>query len=211
MEKKNLKASSLLCFYVLIRTVLSWKSRSTRMRNLPEHLQCWMKSRKQRGWLEESYKRNCYCQWLLCLIPSLAHQARKGPEEKTATSLKQSCSEPAVDKSSPSDKGQRITMTQNMSGTSPRKSPAPVKTSSKLALMKKRDEGRDEPQQSKTTSLPTKMKISPKKELMTSSSNQNKKIKSEATSHTVNISPKKPEVKASILFSNWRQTHGNAS
>lgn len=92
-------------------------------------------------------------------------------------------------------------MTQNVSGTSPKKSPAPVKTSSKLALMKKRDEERDEPQQSTTTSLPTKMKISPKKELMTSS-NQNKKVKSEATSHTVNISPKKPEVKASILFSN---------
>lgn len=89
-------------------------------------------------------------------------------------------------------------MTQNVSSTSSKKSPASVKTSSKLALMKKRDEERDEPLKSKRTSSPTKMKISPK-ELITSS-NQDKKVKSEATSNAVKISPKKPEVKALILF-----------
>lgn len=89
-------------------------------------------------------------------------------------------------------------MTQNVSSTSSKKSPASVKTSSKLALMKKRDEERDEPLKSKRTS-PTKMKISPKKELITSS-NQDKKVKSEAASNAVKISPKKPEVKASILL-----------
>lgn len=90
-------------------------------------------------------------------------------------------------------------MAQNVSSTSSKKSPASVKTSSKLALMKKRDEERDEPLKSKRTSSPTKMKISPKKELITSS-NQDKKVKSEATSNAVKISPKKPEVKALILF-----------
>lgn len=86
-------------------------------------------------------------------------------------------------------------MTQNVSGTSSKKSPAPVKTSSKLALMKKRVDERDEPLQSKMTSPPTKIKISPKKEPI-NSSNQDRKVKSEATSNTVKISPKKPEVKA---------------
>lgn len=85
-------------------------------------------------------------------------------------------------------------MTHNVSGTSPKKSPAPVKTSSKLALMKKRDEERDEQQQSKRTSLPTRTKISPKKEPITSA-NQDK-VQREATSNAVKISPKKPEVKA---------------
>lgn len=86
-------------------------------------------------------------------------------------------------------------MTHNVSGTSPKKSPAPVKTSFKLALMKKRDEERDELQQSKMTSLPTQIKISPKTEPITSE-NQDKKVKREATSNPVKISPKKPEVKA---------------
>lgn len=126
------------------------------------------------------------------MIPSLPLQARKGSEEKIATSPKQSCSDSPVDKSTPSKNGQAITITQNASGTSSKKSPAPVKTSSKLALMKKRDDERDEPLQSKMTSPPTKIKISPKKEPITSS-NQDKKVKSEAT---VKISPKKPEVKA---------------
>lgn len=83
-------------------------------------------------------------------------------------------------------------MAQSGSGPPLTQSPATVKTSSKLALMKKRDEARDEEQQGKMT-------ISPKKEPNTSS-NRNKKVKSEATFNTVKISPKKPEVKASILF-----------
>lgn len=128
---------------------------------------------------------------------SLLHQARKGSEEITAASPKLSCSDSAVEKrSSPSKKGQRSGATQNVSGPSPTKSPAPVKTSSKLAMMKKKDE-----EKSKMTISPVKMKISPKKEPITSS-NLDKKVthKTEATPTSVKISPKKPEVKTWLLI-----------
>lgn len=81
-----------------------------------------------------------------------------------------------------------------MRGWSPQRSP--VRSSSKLALMKKREEEGEEPQHSKMTSSPTKVKISPKKEPM-ASANQDKKVKGEATSNSVEVSPQKPEVRRS--------------
>lgn len=77
---------------------------------------------------------------------------------------------------------------------SPKKSPAPVKASSKLAMMKKRDEVKDEGAQSKKLSSPIKNKISPKKEPRASSISDMKFTPKAGTTPTaLKASPKKPE------------------
>lgn len=120
-------------------------------------------------------------------------QARKGSDEKTATIPKQSRSDSAAGSmSSPSKTSQRDRTSEDVIGPSPKKNPVPTKTSSKLALMKKRDEERDEQLKSKTAISPTKMIISPKKEPVTP--------KTGVTPTAVKISPKKPEVKNINVF-----------
>ncbi|TNM86087.1 hypothetical protein fugu_008358 [Takifugu bimaculatus] len=120
-----------------------------------------------------------------------AKKARQGSEEETATSHKQNCSDSAVEKGgSLAKKGQRINTTQNASGPSPKKSPAPVKTSSKLAMMKKRDESPG----SKMTISPRKIKFSPRKEPIISSISDKKVAhKAETESASVKFSPRKQE------------------
>ncbi|MED6266934.1 hypothetical protein CHARACLAT_007110 [Characodon lateralis] len=77
---------------------------------------------------------------------------------------------------------------------SPKKSPAPVKTSSKLAMMKKRDEVKDKGVKSKTPTAPMKNNISPKKEPCASSISDMKFTPKTGTTPTApKTSPKKPE------------------
>lgn len=125
-------------------------------------------------------------------------QARKGSNEKPAPAslLKKSSTDAAAaSTSSPSKTNQRGSVLEDVISPSPKKSQAPVKTSSKLAMMKKRDEERNEGQKSKTPLTPTKIKISPKKEPVTSSISDMKFTPKTGTTPTaVKISPKKPEV-----------------
>uniref|UniRef100_H3CJ79 Replication factor C subunit 1 n=1 Tax=Tetraodon nigroviridis TaxID=99883 RepID=H3CJ79_TETNG len=126
---------------------------------------------------KRSLKDTCDGRCLFYSIPSVPLQARHGPEEKTATAPTQSCSDSAV-----------------WPKQSVKKRPEDHRGSERewhvtQEWMKKRDEERDERQQSKMMSSPTKIQISPKKEPITSP----KKGKSEATANRVNISPRKPE------------------
>uniref|UniRef100_A0A671TH35 Replication factor C subunit 1 n=1 Tax=Sparus aurata TaxID=8175 RepID=A0A671TH35_SPAAU len=107
-----------------------------------------------------------------------AKKARKGSNEKPAPAslLKKSSTDAAAaSTSSPSKTNQRGSVLEDVISPSPKKSQAPVKTSSKLAMMKKRDEERNEGQKSKTPLTPTKIKISPKKEPVTSPDDAEKK------------------------------------
>lgn len=82
-------------------------------------------------------------------------------------------------------------MSKDVIGPSPKKSP--VKASSKLAMMKKRDEVKDEVPKSKTS--PAKIKISPKKEPVTLSVSEKRFTpKPGTTPSALKTSPKKPEV-----------------
>lgn len=97
-----------------------------------------------------------------------------------------------------------------MSSPSPKKSPAPVKTSSKLAMMKKRDEVRDESLGSKMTISPRKIKLSPRKEPITSSISDKKVThKAETESASVKFSPRKQEVKTFYLYKGKHSTFTN--
>lgn len=138
-------------------------------------------------------------------------QARQGSEEEIATSHKQNCSDSAVEKrGSLAKKGQRISATQNVSAPSPKKSQAPVKTSSKLAMMKKRDEVRDESPVSKITISPRKIKLSPRKEPITSSISDKKVAhKAETESASVKFSPRKQEVKTFYFYKGKHATFTN--
>lgn len=69
--------------------------------------------------------------------------------------------------SSPSKTNRSIL--EDVISPSPKKNPATVKASSKLATMKKKDDERDERPKSKTSASPRKVQISPKKEPLTSS------------------------------------------
>lgn len=106
-------------------------------------------------------------------------QARKGSDEKPSPA--------AGSTSSPSKTRQRKSdVSEDVISPSPKKNPVPAKTSSKLAMMKKRDEEKDAGPKSKTPASPVKMQISPKKEKLTP--------KTGATPSSVKTSPKKPEV-----------------
>lgn len=134
-------------------------------------------------------KSNC-----LCAVPI---QARKGSDEKPAPAelpKKSSTDSAATSKSSLSKTNQRGGALEDVISPSPKKNQAPVKTSSKLAMMKKRDEERNEGQKSKTPLSPAKIKISPKKEPVTSISDMKFTPKTGTTPTAVKISPKKPEV-----------------
>ncbi|XP_028302099.1 replication factor C subunit 1 isoform X2 [Gouania willdenowi] len=113
-----------------------------------------------------------------------AKKARIGSDEKSSTAA-------AAGRSScPSTPCQSLS--EDVISPSP-KNTAPVKASSKLALMKKRDEVKEE-KTSKTITSPSKMMISPKKEApSTSSSGVKFTPKTGNTPTALKTSPKKPE------------------
>lgn len=116
-------------------------------------------------------------------------KARKNSEEKpspTTTPKKSSVSVPSKTSRTPPE---------DVISPSPQKSPAAVRASSKLAMMKKRDEAKDEGATSKTPTSPRKNKISPKKEPRASSISDMKFTPKAGTTPTaLKTSPKKPEV-----------------
>ncbi|XP_038569412.1 replication factor C subunit 1 [Micropterus salmoides] len=127
-----------------------------------------------------------------------AKKARKGSDEKPAAG-------------SPSKNNRRGSMLENVISPSPKKNPSAVKASSKLAVMKKKDEERDEGPKSKTPVSLTKMKISPKKEPLASPSSDKKFTpKTGTTPATVKISPKKPE-STSVSPDDAEKKKGNSS
>lgn len=123
----------------------------------------------------------------------LAKKVRKGSDEKQShgTSSKQSVTDSVT--GSPLKTDRRGSISENVIGPSPKKSPAPVKASSKLAIMKKKDEEKER-SKSKLNISPTKMKISPKKEAISSSISEKKFTPKAGTTPTaLKPSPKKPE------------------
>ncbi|MEQ2290863.1 hypothetical protein AMECASPLE_007285 [Ameca splendens] len=112
-------------------------------------------------------------------------KVRKNSEEKVGQTTTPRKSSPLKTSRSASE---------DMIRPSPKKSPAPVKASSKLAMMKKRDEVKDEGAKSKTPTSPMKNKISPKKEPRASSISDMKFTPKTGTTPTApKTSPKKPE------------------
>ncbi|KAF3687642.1 Replication factor C subunit 1 A1-P145 Activator 1 140 kDa subunit [Channa argus] len=111
-----------------------------------------------------------------------AKKARKDSVEKQAPGgfTKNSC----ID--SPSKTIQ--SMSEDVISPSPKKNLAPAKASSKLAMMKKKDDARGEGQKSKTSASPRKIKISPRKEPLTSSS-----LEKTFSPTALKISPQKAE------------------
>ncbi|KAG7241298.1 hypothetical protein INR49_025816, partial [Caranx melampygus] len=124
-----------------------------------------------------------------------AKKARKGSDEKQApvTISKKSCTDSAAGSTKSPTKTNR-SMSKDVISPSPKKNPAPAKASSKLAMMKKRDEDKDVGTKSKTSISPTKIKTSPRKEPLTSSSSDMKFTPKTGTTPTaLKTSPKKPE------------------
>ncbi|XP_076584285.1 replication factor C subunit 1 isoform X1 [Chaetodon auriga] len=125
-----------------------------------------------------------------------AKKARKGSDDKLEPTFpkKSSTDSAAGSTSSPSKTSRRSSASEDVISPTPKKNPAPVKSSSKLAMMKKRDEERDEGPKSKTPISPTKIKISPKKEPLASSSSDRKFTPKTGTTPTaLKTSPKKAE------------------
>ncbi|XP_035992826.1 replication factor C subunit 1 isoform X2 [Fundulus heteroclitus] len=113
-----------------------------------------------------------------------AKKARKISEEKASPTTTAKKSSPLKALSSPSE---------DVVSPSPRKSPAP-KASAKLALMKRRADGKEEGAGSKTPTSPFKAKVSPKKEPRAPSISETKFTpKSGTTPAALKASPKKPE------------------
>ncbi|KAA8594839.1 hypothetical protein FQN60_011974, partial [Etheostoma spectabile] len=116
-----------------------------------------------------------------------AKKARKGSDEKSVATA-------CPKKSSPSKTNRKGSMSEDVISPSPKKNPAPIKASSKLAMMKKKEEEREERPKSKTPISPTKIKLSPKNEpLPLPNSGQRFTPKTETTPTTLKTSPKKPE------------------
>ncbi|KAF1395200.1 hypothetical protein PFLUV_G00009080 [Perca fluviatilis] len=123
-----------------------------------------------------------------------AKKARKGFDEKSAATACPKKSSTGSAAGSPSKTNRRGSMSEDVISPSPKKNPAPVKASSKLAMMKKKEEEREERPKSKTPISPTKIKLSPKNEpLSLSISDKRFTPKKGTTPTTVKISPKKPE------------------
>lgn len=124
-------------------------------------------------------------------------QVRKGSDEKQApaTVSKKSCTDSTAGSTKSPTKANR-SMSEDVISPSPKKNPAPAKASSKLAMMKKRDEDKDVGTKSKTHISPTKIKTSPRKEPLTSSRSDMKFTPKTGTTPTaLKTSPKKPEVR----------------
>ncbi|XP_028259396.1 replication factor C subunit 1 [Parambassis ranga] len=118
--------------------------------------------------------------------PPVAKKARKDSDQKHSLTPQKS----GAGGSTTSPLKRIKSMPEDVVGPSPKKSP--VKASSKLAMMKKRDEVKDEVPKSKTS--PTKIKISPKKEPVTLSISEKRFTpKTGTTPSALKTSPKKPE------------------
>lgn len=114
-------------------------------------------------------------------------KARKGSDEKQG--------------SAPDTTKQQANVSEDEIAPTPEKKPSPVKTSSKLAMMKKKAEERHEGLKSKTLISPSKIKISPKKEpIASSSSSMTFTPREGTTAKTIKTSPKKPEVRKSSVY-----------
>uniref|UniRef100_A0A8C3B0Q3 Replication factor C subunit 1 n=1 Tax=Cyclopterus lumpus TaxID=8103 RepID=A0A8C3B0Q3_CYCLU len=97
-------------------------------------------------------------------------------------------------KSGPSQTNRRGSTSEDVIGPTPKKEPAKVKASSKLAMMKKKKEEQDDGSKGKMPASPTKMLISPKKEPLASPSSVKKVTpKTGSAPATVKTSPEKPE------------------
>uniref|UniRef100_A0A4W6BSJ0 Replication factor C subunit 1 n=1 Tax=Lates calcarifer TaxID=8187 RepID=A0A4W6BSJ0_LATCA len=123
-----------------------------------------------------------------------AKKARKGSDEKQAPAAipKKSRTDSAAQHQQPSKTNRSVS--EDVISPSPKKNPTPAKASSKLALMKKKDEEKDVGPKSKTPISPTKIKTSPRKEPLTSSSSEMKFTPKTGTTPTaLKTSPKKPE------------------
>ncbi|XP_069022905.1 replication factor C subunit 1 [Embiotoca jacksoni] len=124
-----------------------------------------------------------------------AKKACKDSNEKQSlsTTSEKSSADAAACSTSSLSRTTRST-SEDVISSSPKKDTAPVKTSSKLALLKKKNEARDEWPKSKTPTSPTKMKISPKKEPVASPISYKKFTPKTGTTPTaLKTSPKKPE------------------
>ncbi|KAK2817008.1 hypothetical protein Q5P01_025199 [Channa striata] len=118
-----------------------------------------------------------------------AKKARKGSDEKQPPCgfSKKICTDSAAGSTgSPSKVIQ--SMSEDVISPSPKKKSPLVKASSKLAMLKKKDDERGEGQKSKTSASPRKIKVSPKKEPLTPSS-----LEKTFSPTALKISPKKPE------------------
>lgn len=116
----------------------------------------------------------------------LAKKARKAPDGACSGNMTDL---PSGSRSSPVKPQQRESLSEDVIAPTPKKSP--LKTSSKLAMMKKKDDERERPQ-NKMTFTPKKL-ISPKKEPISSPSFKKKLPNKPGTTLTHNISPKKME------------------
>uniref|UniRef100_A0A8C3AYC8 Replication factor C subunit 1 n=1 Tax=Cyclopterus lumpus TaxID=8103 RepID=A0A8C3AYC8_CYCLU len=106
-----------------------------------------------------------------------AKKARKGSDESPAVAAfpKMSRTDSASGtKSGPSQTNRRGSTSEDVIGPTPKKEPAKVKASSKLAMMKKKKEEQDDGSKGKMPASPTKMLISPKKEPLASPSSVKK-------------------------------------
>ncbi|XP_068607069.1 replication factor C subunit 1 [Brachionichthys hirsutus] len=114
-----------------------------------------------------------------------AKKARKGSDDKAVPAT--------TPKKSSSKNSQRGSASDDVMPQSPKKNAVQVKTSAKLALMKKSAEEGDEGLKMKASALLAKTKISPKKEPLASSSSDAKVTpKTRMTPITVRTSPRKP-------------------
>ncbi|XP_063740002.1 replication factor C subunit 1 isoform X2 [Eleginops maclovinus] len=131
-----------------------------------------------------------------------AKKARKGSEDKpspTKLPRKSSPDSAAGSMSSPSKISRKGSVSEDAISPTPKKNPASVRASSKLATMKKEEEQRNVSSKSKTLISPFKIKISPKKEPVASPSKEKKFTPKSGT--TVKTSPKKPEMSKSTSTS----------
>ncbi|KAM9857419.1 replication factor C subunit 1 [Aulostomus maculatus] len=119
-----------------------------------------------------------------------AKKARKGSDEKQAPP-----SFPTKNNTDSSAKtSRRESVSEDAISLSPKKNPAAIPASSKLAMMKQKDEEKYRGAMSKTPNTPTKMKISPKKEPIASPNSDKKFTPKPGTTPTaLKVSPRKPE------------------
>uniref|UniRef100_A0A665WMD8 Replication factor C subunit 1 n=1 Tax=Echeneis naucrates TaxID=173247 RepID=A0A665WMD8_ECHNA len=124
-----------------------------------------------------------------------AKKARKGSDEKQAPAMipKKGCTDSAADSRISPLKTSRST-SEDIISPSPKKNTAPLKASSKLAMLKKKDDEKDTGSRNKSSISPTKIKTSPRKKPITSSSSAMKFTPKTGTTPTaLKTSPKKPE------------------
>uniref|UniRef100_A0A665WN74 Replication factor C subunit 1 n=1 Tax=Echeneis naucrates TaxID=173247 RepID=A0A665WN74_ECHNA len=117
-----------------------------------------------------------------------AKKARKGSDEKQAPAMipKKGCTDSAADSRISPLKTSRST-SEDIISPSPKKNTAPLKASSKLAMLKKKDDEKDTGSRNKSSISPTKIKTSPRKNTGTSPDDaEKKKVNSSAYRNYLN-------------------------